>query len=109
MNKQTVQDGKTIAIISYITWIGTLIAFLMNNQQRNPFASFHIRQTIGLGLLFLVNTFVIDRFTDDWITTIITLALIVLWLIGLVGAVQGEEKKVSLFGDLFQEWFRTIA
>jgi uncharacterized membrane protein len=109
MNKQTVQDGKTIAIISYITWIGTLIAFLMNNQQRNPFASFHIRQTIGLGLLFLVNTFVIDRFTDDWITTIITLALIVLWLIGLVGAVQGEEKKVPLFGDLFQEWFRTIA
>jgi hypothetical protein len=31
--KLVVQEGKTIAIISYITWIGLLIAFIMNNEK----------------------------------------------------------------------------
>ena len=109
MNYNTVEEGKTMAIISYITWLGTLIAFLMNNQQRNSFASFHIRQTIGLGLFFLANSFIINRFVENWITGLIALALLVLWIIGLVGAINGEEKKVPLVGDLFQEWFSTIA
>ena len=50
MNNQTVQEGKTVAIISYITWIGTLIAFIMNNDKRNSFAAFRIRQMIGLSI-----------------------------------------------------------
>ena len=33
MDQQTVQEGKTIAIISYITLIGTVIAFVMNLVQ----------------------------------------------------------------------------
>jgi hypothetical protein len=44
MENQTIQDGKTMAIISYITWVGTLIAFIMNNDKHNSFAAFHIRQ-----------------------------------------------------------------
>jgi len=105
----TVEEGRTMAIISYITWIGTLIAFLMNNNQKNSFASFHIRQTIGLSFFTLVNAFVINRFVDSWVTRLIGLGLLILWIIGLVGAIQGEEKKVSLVGDLFQDWFQGIA
>ncbi len=48
MNNQTVNEGKTIAIISYLTFIGTIIAFIMNQNKQNSFASFHIRQTVGL-------------------------------------------------------------
>ena len=44
MNTGTVQEGKTIAIISYITIIGLIIAFIMNQSKKNSFASFHIRQ-----------------------------------------------------------------
>ena len=50
MNNLSVQDGKTIAIISYITIIGTLIAFIMNQNKHNYFASFHIRQALGIFL-----------------------------------------------------------
>ena len=109
MDNYTVKEGKTIAIISYITWIGTVIAFLMNNDKRNYFASFHIRQSIGLGILSLLNTFVVIKFIDFWILGIISLGIFILRIIGLVGAIQGEEKRIPLLGDTFQDWFKNIA
>lgn len=109
MDNYTIKEGKTIAIISYITWIGTAIAFLMNNDKKNYFASFHIRQSVGLGLLSLLNTFVVVKFFDVWTIGIIGMAIFVLRIIGLVGAIQGEEKRIPLLGDVFQDWFKNIA
>lgn len=45
-----VNDGKTIATIAYITIIGLIIAFVMNNDKKNTFAGYHIKQSLGLGL-----------------------------------------------------------
>ena len=81
----------------------------MNNDKRNSFASFHIRQMLGLSLLSLANTFLINRYVSDWTTGIISFGIFVLWLIGFIGAVQGEEKRIPLLGDLFQDWFSGIA
>ncbi len=111
-NKPTTTDssieaGKTIAIISYITIIGTIIAYFMNNDKKNPFAAFHIRQMIGLGLLSLLNSFLIAKYSS-YAATGLGIALFVLWIIGFIGAVQGQEKKIPLLGDLFQDWFKSI-
>lgn len=104
--KNAVEEGKTAAIISYITFIGTIIAYVMNNEKKNPFAAFHIRQMIGLTLFFLLNSF-IAKFTS-WAAGVIGIFLFVLWIIGFIGAIQGEEKKMPLVGDLFQDWFKGI-
>ena len=109
MHNRTIQEGKTIAIISYITWTGTLIAFIMNNDKRNFFASFHIRQSIGLSLTSLANTLLLTKYLGPWTTGIIGLVLFIFSIIGLIGATKGEEKKIPLFGDIFQDWFKTIA
>jgi len=45
MEQSTIDEGKTIAIISYLTLIGLLIAFIMNNDKKNEFAKFHIGQS----------------------------------------------------------------
>ncbi len=105
-NNNTVNDGKTIAIISYITFIGTIIAYFMNSN-KNPFASFHIRQMIGLSIFSLLNSLVIARFSN-WASLIIAVFLFILWIIGFIGAIQGEEKKVPVFGDMFQDWFKGV-
>ncbi|WP_372793761.1 DUF4870 domain-containing protein [Lutibacter sp.] len=108
MENLDVHEGKTTAIISYITFIGTIIAFIMNNDKHNSFAAFHIRQMIGLSLFSLVNSFIIGRYGGIWASGIIGIGLFVLWIIGFIGATQGEEKKVPFVGDLFQDWFKNI-
>jgi len=107
MDQNTIEEGKTIAIISYITIIGLIIAFIMNNDKKNPFASFHIRQMTGLVLLGLLNAFVIGAISGT-LSAIISVGLLILWIIGLIGAAQGEMKKVPLLGDYFQDWFKGI-
>ena len=108
MQNQTVQDGKMIAIISYITVIGTLIAFIMNQNKHNYFAAFHIRQAIGIFTVGLLVNF-ISRYTNiDFLDTILGIGVFILWIIGLIGAIKGEEKLVPLLGEQFQEWFRNI-
>jgi uncharacterized membrane protein len=36
------------------------------------------------------------------------IGLFVLWVIGFLGAINGEEKRVPFVGDLFQDWFKGI-
>lgn len=108
MENTTVNEGKTTAIISYITIIGTIVALIMNSSKKNSFASFHIRQMIGLGILSIINSFLLRPYAGYMVTSIIGIGLLVLWIIGFIGAIQGEEKKIPLLGDLFQDWFKGI-
>lgn len=107
MENQTINEGKTMAIISYLWWIGLIIAFIMNNDKRNSFAAFHIRQMIGLLLLNIAAT-LIGNYVNDSIGWVIGVGTFVLWIIGFIGAIQGEEKRVPLLGDNFQDWFKGI-
>lgn len=107
MDQNTIEEGKTIAIISYITFIGLIIAFIMNNDKKNPFASFHIRQMFGLSLIVLLNSFLIARISGP-LSMVISIGVLVLWIMGLISAAQGQIKKVPVLGDYFQDWFKGI-
>lgn len=108
MENQTVSEGKTIAIISYFWVIGLIIAIVMNSSKKNHFASFHIRQMIGLTLLSLINGWIIYKYIGSMAGGIVGIILFVLWVIGFIGAIKGEEKSVPLLGDQFQDWFKSI-
>lgn len=104
-----VEEGKTIAIIAYLTLIGLIIAFVMNTDKKNSFASFHIRQALGIGVTGLALGVVNIIPILGWIVSIIgSIFLVVLWVIGLIGALNGERKMVPLLGEKYQEWFKGI-
>lgn len=104
-----VGEGKTIAIISYITIFGLLIAFLMNNDKKNSFASYHLRQSLGLGLTGLALSVVNIIPILGWLVSILgSIFLIILWVIGLMGALNGKEKPVPFLGEKYQEWFKNL-
>ncbi len=108
MENQTVTEGKTTAIIAYLYIPGLIIAFILNNSKKNTFASFHIRQSLGL-LLVLTMMNILEYYLGlGLISWIVELALVVLWVIAFIGVIQGEEKKVPFLGDQFQEWFKNI-
>src|SRR5204863_186615 len=44
-------DGKTIAILSYFTWIGWIIAFVLYNSNKSQLAAYHLRQSLTLMIL----------------------------------------------------------
>ena len=89
-------NGKTIAIVSYITIIGWVIALLLNNNEKNSFASFHIRQSLGLNLAGMV-LYAILPF--GLILGIIVLAF------GFFTAYSGRTVPFPVVGDYFQDWF----
>ena len=54
MNQQTIEEGKSLAVLSYLTIIGSVIAIIMNGEKKNDFTSFHNRQGLGLCLLWMI-------------------------------------------------------
>ncbi len=104
----TTDDGKTVAIIAYIFFIGWVIALLMNNEKKTSLGSYHLRQSLGImcvGVILVIITWIVGI----WIlSTIINLAIFVFWLLGFLSAIQGEMKPVPVFGEQFQEWFKGI-
>jgi hypothetical protein len=108
MKNSTITEGKTAALISYIPVIGVLIAFFLNKDKRNYFASFHIRQTFGLNILYFINQWVIYSYFGLTAGDIGKGGVLVLFILGGLGALKGQEKLVPLLGDKFQEWFKNI-
>tara|TARA_R100001369_G_scaffold20091_1_gene36744 strand:- start:241066 stop:241392 length:327 start_codon:yes stop_codon:yes gene_type:complete len=104
----TSENGKGTAIVAYLTIIGTIIAYFMNNDSKNTFASFHIRQALGIHITyFLLGAFV--SIFDSWMVSYsFWIFIIILWGYGLLTAIQGEQKEVPLLGIQFQKWFSTV-
>ncbi len=108
MNQNTVEEGKTLALVAYLTLIGTLIAFFMNQEKRNAFTSFHIRQALGLWLLFMAMGYVVGIFNNWNITYSWWIFFSVLFIYGVMGAITGKANKIPLLGDFFQKLFKSI-
>ncbi|HBT84517.1 MAG: hypothetical protein PHO13_08985 [Fermentimonas sp.] len=101
--------GKNIAIISYLTVIGLVIAFVMNNEKKEPFARFHIRQSLGIVLTSLALGIVNIIPILGWIVSIIGFfILLYMWIVGLLNAINSKEKVVPIIGDKFEDWFKNI-
>ena len=101
-------NGKTVAIIAYITLIGWIIALIMNNGNKTTLGSFHVRQALGIMCIGVVLVIVSGSIGLGMLSWIIRLAILVLWILGLLSAVQGEMKPVPVLGEKFQEWFKGI-
>lgn len=109
VDEATIEDGRVIAILAYITVVGFIIAIVLNNDKKNPFAFFHIRQSLGIWLLGLVIGVVAVIPFLGWIVALVGWVLIVvLWVIGLINAIGGKMKPVPIFGNLFEDLFKSI-
>ena len=109
MTETSSDNGKTVAIIAYITLVGWIIALIMNNSNKTEFGSFHIRQSLGIILVAIAFAIINALIGIAMLAWIIQIGILVYWILGFIGAVQGEKKPVPLLGEQFQEWFKGIA
>ncbi len=106
--QSTQDEGKKIAIISYITIIGTISAMVMNGEKKNAFAAFHIRQSLGIFISFFLLGYFVGYF-DNWMATYSFWTFIfVLWIYGFLTALQGQMTAIPLLGAFFQKIFKNI-
>ena len=113
-------NGKFAGIVSYFSIIGLLIAYFaiyQNNKTR--LASYQLRQTLlfhiismvlrfGLGVILTAVWFSTGMFSVYSLMRILYLGLFIIWIIGLIGAINGEEKEIPLIGDWAQSMFSSI-
>lgn len=110
--------GKTVAIISYITLIGLIIAFVMNNEERNKseLGIFHLRQALGIYLTsfsMMVASFILVFIPFfGWALAILInlcyIGIFIFWILGLIAAVNGERKAIPLLGNFYQNILKDI-
>ncbi len=110
MTEQDVERGRKNAIISYITLFGVIIAYYLNNEKdkKSAFASFHIRQSLGLWLTFFALGYIIGSF-DSWAISLgFYLFFAVLFIYGFTNALGRKTQAVPLVGNLYQKIFANL-
>jgi uncharacterized membrane protein len=105
-----VNEDKTIAIISYLTIIGFIIAVIMHGSNKTRLGAYHLRQMLGLlvtgVVLFFVGLLLAFIPLLGWLTSMaLWFGLFVLWLIGLIAAANGQMKPVPVLGQQYEQWF----
>jgi len=102
-------ESKNIAVIAYITIIGLIIAYVMNNDKKEAFASYHIKQSTGLALTGLVLGIIGMIPILGWIINILGIfVLLYMWIMGLMNAINGKEIPVPILGEKYKEWFKNL-
>lgn len=83
-------DAKTTGIVAYLTWIGLLIAILAGDKEG---AKFHVNQALVILLFSLLSVIP----CVGWVWGIF---MFVCWVMGLIAAINEEEKEVPLIGKI---------
>ncbi|MCA9388152.1 hypothetical protein KC644_00130 [Candidatus Berkelbacteria bacterium] len=92
-----VEDNKFMAALSYF---GLLVLIPLLTKKDSPYVKFHIKQGLGLLILMVaVNVILVIPFLG-WIVGFIGwLAVLGLFIMGVINAFGGKTKPLPLIGD----------
>lgn len=107
--ENTTTNDISMAIIAYLTIIGLVVAFVMNKEKNDPFAAYHIKQSLGLCVCGIA-VFIVGMIPIlGWIASFFgSLFLLYLWIMGIINAINGKVKSVPVLGDEFEKWFQNV-
>lgn len=107
--ENTTTNDISMAIIAYLTIIRLVVAFVMNKEKNDPFAAYHIKQSLGLCVCGIA-VFIVGMIPIlGWIASFFgSLFLLYLWIMGMINAINGKVKSVPVLGDKFEKWFQNV-
>lgn len=113
-------EGRTAGMLSYFFVLGWSMAFFAFHQyEKTSLSSYQLRQTLMLYLSYLATRFGIPVlfgllgihsmfFSSLLFSMPVNALFITLWVIGLTGAIHGEERPIPIFGEQAQRIFSTV-
>lgn len=106
---EDINKGKSAAIVAYITIIGSVIAIFMNqDENKSEFASFHIRQALGISLTYFLLGYPIGYFDSWMVSSAFWIFIFILWIYGFIGCLSGERRIVPIVGEFYQKFFKNL-
>jgi len=102
-------EDKTVAVVSYLTLIGFIIAIVIHTNKKTKLGAFHLRQMLGLILTQICLSVILIIPILGWIAfPLLMIGIFVLWIMGLLAALKGELKPLPLLGAYYQQWFGNL-
>jgi uncharacterized membrane protein len=103
-------EDRTVAILSYLTIIGFIVALIMHSSKKTTLGSFHLRQCLGLIItaiaLSVVGMVLMFIPIIGWLSVMVAwIGFLALWVMGLIAAVNGSLKPLPVVGEHYQKWF----
>jgi uncharacterized membrane protein len=107
------KEDTTVAILTYITIIGFVIAIVMHSSKKTALGTFHLRQGLGLFITAVVlwipgmilSMIPVVNILMVLLWPVIGIGLFVLWIMGLLAAINGQQKPMPVVGEHYQKWF----
>jgi len=94
-----IEDGKICAILIYIVSIVGIIWFFVDEKQKNnPFTKYHAKQGLALLIIGTVVSILTCGFGS--------ILPLVLAIIGVINAANGEMKELPAIGKFGEQWFK---
>ena len=118
-------EDKTVAILSYLTLIGFIVAIVLHSNKKTRLGAFHLRQVLGffltaiacwicVAIMIFILTVVLS-FMKSFVLFLIPLihlavgvSVFVLWLLGFIAALNGQMKPMPVVGPMYQKWFANV-
>ncbi len=94
-------DDKAIAIFSYL-WILWIAAYILYEKKKSEFNLFHLRQGLGLFIIWIINV-ILNNFLPAMFGLTIYIAIAVFEIMGIISAVKGEQKELPLIGKFIND------
>lgn len=99
------ERGKTVAVLSYCTLIGWVIAIILHQNDKTKFGAYHLRQGLGamiviFGLAVVASILAMFMFRLWLIMRLVQLTGLAFLVIGLINAVNGKSKPLPVIGEM---------
>ncbi|MGE0566344.1 MAG: DUF4870 domain-containing protein [Bacteroidia bacterium] len=104
-------EDKTVAIVAYITLIGYIVAIIMHGNKKTALGTYHLRQATGLIItafaswiaMFIIGMIPFVNFILILLAPVIWIGILVLLIMGVIAASNGEMKPLPLVGKMFEK------
>jgi len=109
----TAKEDTTVALLSYLTIIGFIVAIVLHSSKKTALGAFHLRQTLGLfitALVIWIPCMIISMIPMVNLVMIllgpaVMIGLFVLWIMGFIAAINGQQKPLPVVGEYYKKWF----
>ena len=93
------KNSRALSVISYITWIGWLVTFVLHDK-KDRLVRQHLNQALVLNLIETVSGLLGRARLFSRVCTVVDLACLVLLVIGVVRALKMSREPLPLIGGI---------